>query len=169
MMRAQLWVEKGDVKRGVTELERMAGERKGDVFLAAELARVSQQKALCCNLLLLPHLACPPLLQTYHKTGQPDKAIAFLHSRLGGDATSDPSLVWRVGDGGEGEQGWLTLVNMLAELQMEGGDFEAALATVERVRGRGGGAERELPLELDVKAGMCHAYLGHPEKAQVWV
>ncbi len=60
----------------------------------------------------------------------------------------------------------LTAVNLLAELHMENGAFAAAISQVDRARDLYC-TEQGLPLDLAVKSGICQAYLGNLEDAEV--
>ena len=52
---------------------------------------------------------------------------------------------------------------MLVELEIELGRFAQA---AERVAALRGASEAALPLELDIKEGVCHAYLGELKRAE---
>ena len=53
--------------------------------------------------------------------------------------------------------------DMLVELEIELGRFAQA---AERVAALRGASEAALPLELDIKEGVCHAYLGELKRAE---
>ena len=85
----------------------------------------------------------------YHKLGQAQKATAVLEAVI-------QRLPPRHID--------LTAVNILAELHMDAGAFGAAVAAMTSARDKLGAA---LPPDLEVKLGICHAYLGDFEAAAV--
>lgn len=58
----------------------------------------------------------------------------------------------------------LTAVNILAELHMEAGSFGAAITAMTSARDKMGGP---FPLDLEVKLGICYAYLGDFASAAV--
>ena len=60
----------------------------------------------------------------------------------------------------------LTAVNLIAELHMENGAFAAAVSQIDQARVLYC-ADQSLPLELAVKAGICNAYMGKLEDAEV--
>lgn len=60
----------------------------------------------------------------------------------------------------------LTAVNLLAELQMQTGAFAKAVLQIDRAR-LIYCPEHGLPVDLAVKAGICHAYSGNLTEAEV--
>lgn len=60
----------------------------------------------------------------------------------------------------------LSAVNLLAELHMANGAFAITISWIDRARELYS-ADQPLPLDLSVKAGICHAYLGDLESAEV--
>lgn len=59
----------------------------------------------------------------------------------------------------------LSAVNLLAELHMANGAFAITISWIDRARELYS-ADQPLPLDLSVKAGICHAYLGDLESAE---
>lgn len=60
----------------------------------------------------------------------------------------------------------LSAVNLLAELHMANGAFATTISWIDQARDLYS-ADQPLPLDLSVKAGICHAYLGNLEAAEV--
>lgn len=60
----------------------------------------------------------------------------------------------------------LSAVNLLAELHMASGAFATTISWIDQARDLYS-ADQPLPLDLSVKAGICHAYLGDLEAAEV--
>ena len=60
----------------------------------------------------------------------------------------------------------LSAVNLLAELHMANGAFATTISWIDQARNLYS-ADQPLPLDLSVKAGICHAYLGDLEAAEV--
>lgn len=60
----------------------------------------------------------------------------------------------------------LTAVNLLAELHMANGAFATTITWIDRARTLYC-ADQGLPLDLSVKAGICHAYMGNLVVAEV--
>lgn len=60
----------------------------------------------------------------------------------------------------------LTAVNLLAELHMANGAFATTISWIDRARTLYC-ADQGLPLDLSVKAGICHAYMGNLVVAEV--
>lgn len=60
----------------------------------------------------------------------------------------------------------LSAVNLLAELHMANGAFATTISWIDQARALYS-ADQPLPLDLSVKAGICHAYLGDLEAAEV--
>eukprot|EP00897_Mesotaenium_endlicherianum_P000396 jgi/Mesen1/10357/ME000080S09752 len=96
---------------------------------------------------------CKMLARVYHKTGQRERAVLVLQDLLR-DHPAEADL---------------TAVNILAELHMEGGSFLDAIGLIEQARVTycAGGDDAALPVDLSVKLGICHAYLGTADRAEV--
>lgn len=60
----------------------------------------------------------------------------------------------------------LSAVNLLAELHMANGAFATTISWIDQARELYS-ADQPLPLDLSVKAGICHAYLGDLQAAEV--
>ncbi|CAM6088014.1 unnamed protein product [Calypogeia fissa] len=92
---------------------------------------------------------CKMVAKMYHKTGQHDRATQVLEKLI----EEHPS------------EADLTAVNLLAELHMEKGAFATAIAHIDHAR-TVYCSDLGLPLDLAIKAGICHAYLGNLEDAE---
>ncbi|KAL4427748.1 hypothetical protein ABPG75_001837 [Micractinium tetrahymenae] len=84
------------------------------------------------------------LARLFHRTGQPHKAVLALQSHI-----SDYP-----------HQADLTHINILAELHCDGGQWEPVLNLITKAEEEMLGPDEELPIDLRIKAGMAHAYLG---------
>jgi len=62
----------------------------------------------------------------------------------------------------------LPAVNLLAELHMANGAFATTISWVDQARDLYS-PDQPLPLDLSVKAGICHAYLGDLDAAEVGI
>jgi general transcription factor 3C polypeptide 3 (transcription factor C subunit 4) len=93
---------------------------------------------------------CKMVSKMYHKTGQLDRATQALEKLIEEHPTEAD----------------MTAVNLLAELHMESGAFATAIAHIDHARTIYC-SDLGLPLDLAIKAGICHAYLGNLEDAEV--
>ncbi|PRW60262.1 general transcription factor 3C polypeptide 3 isoform X1 [Chlorella sorokiniana] len=84
------------------------------------------------------------LARLFHRTGQAAKAVQVLQAHLSNFPTQTD----------------LTHVNILAELYCEAGQWAPALAICQRAERELLGPDEQLPVDLKVKAGAAHAYLG---------
>eukprot|EP00850_Spirogloea_muscicola_P009520 SM000053S17477 [mRNA] locus=s53:596285:603110:+ [translate_table: standard] len=91
------------------------------------------------------------LARMYHRMGNSQKAIKVLDDF----AKEHPQEVD------------LTAVNIMAELHMDNGDFENAIRLVERAR-ESLCHDKLLPIDLNIKAGICYAYLGDLLRAETF-
>ncbi|KAL2633355.1 hypothetical protein R1flu_004834 [Riccia fluitans] len=92
---------------------------------------------------------CKMVARMHHKTGNCDRAIQVLEKLI----EEYP---------GESD---LTAVNLLAELLMERGQFATAIAHIDHAATLNC-PDQNLPIDLSIKAGICHAYLGNLEDAE---
>lgn len=86
----------------------------------------------------------------YKLCGQLDRSVHILEEYLKGHPT-EPDL---------------SVVDLLASMLMQNNAHNEALQHIERAR-LVFCSEKELPLETKVKEGICHAYLGNMEKAEM--
>lgn len=88
--------------------------------------------------------------QLYKKCGQVEHAVRILEDYL----KSQP-------DGANA-----SVVDLLCTILMETKAHDRALQYIEHAQAVN--AWKELPLNLKIKAGICHAHLGKMDMAQVW-
>ncbi|KAL3694342.1 hypothetical protein R1sor_007993 [Riccia sorocarpa] len=93
---------------------------------------------------------CKMVARMHHKTGNCDRAIQVLE-RLIEEYPAESDL---------------TAVNLLAELLMERGQFATAIAHIDHAATMNGNPDQNLPIDLSIKAGICHAHLGNLEDAE---
>lgn len=58
------------------------------------------------------------------------------------------------------------VVDLLASVLLENGEYARALVHIEHMQ-QEYCTGKEIPLNLTIKAGICHIHLGHKEKAEV--
>ena len=90
------------------------------------------------------------LLRCQHALGQLDRAVAVLEDLLGPPGTLPCNF---------------HLLNMLLELQIEGGRFRDGAQRVNATR-EAGGARLKLPMDVAVREGVCLAYLDELSEAE---
>eukprot|EP01117_Protostelium_nocturnum_P020085 TRINITY_DN8887_c0_g1_i1.p1 TRINITY_DN8887_c0_g1~~TRINITY_DN8887_c0_g1_i1.p1 ORF type:complete len:914 (+),score=326.92 TRINITY_DN8887_c0_g1_i1:57-2798(+) len=88
------------------------------------------------------------LARLYHKIGEPKKAIELIKDFLGTTSNFDANLL-----------------NILVELHMGIGEFEAGVEAVEQLSAKLGGMS-QVPLDILVNFAICQAYSGKIEKAE---
>mmetsp|Transcript_7133 Transcript_7133/g.11257 ORF Transcript_7133/g.11257 Transcript_7133/m.11257 type:complete len:971 (-) Transcript_7133:169-3081(-) len=89
------------------------------------------------------------LAKVYHLAGRTDDGIRVLEHHVSATPTVD-----------------LNLANILLELLMSAGHFDRATALVNRLVTQQHSGE-VLPLDITVKFGICHAYLGNYNSAEI--
>ncbi|GER54884.1 tetratricopeptide repeat (TPR)-containing protein [Striga asiatica] len=142
--RASLYIELGDCFKAADSYEQISRHCPDNIEVLEKATQViSFNMSLSSNAL---HFYCMLL---YKKCGQHERTVSMLEDSL---RNHDNHANLRV-------------VDLLSSVLMENNAYAKALEHIERAQ-QGCVDEKEIPLHVIIKAGICHVQLGHMEKAE---